>query len=488
MISRRWVLGGLLAGAAAPVWAEAPLTSPRPQARPWSEAGAAARDLPDAGPLIAAARLGGAVGYVVAEAASGRVLEARQGDLAQPPASVAKTITALYALERLGIGHRFATRLLATGPVVGGRIVGDLVLVGSGDPTLSTDALGDMAAALAQMGVRGVRGRYLVYAGALPQIAQIDPGQPDHVGYNPAISGLNLNFNRVNFVWQRSAKGYDVSMDARADRFVPLVHMARIKVVNRDLPTYTYVSGAQGDDWTVAAAALGKGGSRWLPVRHPEIYGAEVFQTLAAAQGITLPAAQIVRALPTGTVLVEHQSDDLSLVLRDMLKFSTNMTAEVLGLTASGAGSLAASARQMSDWAAARYGLQARFVDHSGLGSGSRISAGDMVKALLAARRGVLSGILREVGMRDAKGQVIKGHPVKVRAKTGTLNFVSGLAGYVLSPSGRDLVFAVFCADEARRDALLMAEREQPPGGADWTRRARVLQGQLVSRWAGVYG
>jgi len=488
MISRRWVLGGILAGAAAPVWAEAPLTSPRPQARPWSKAGVAARDLPDAGPLIAAARLGGAVGYVVADAASGRVLEAANRDLAQPPASVAKTITALYALERLGIGHRFATRLLATGPMVAGQIAGDLVLVGSGDPTLSTDALGDMAAALAKAGVRGVRGRYLVYAGALPQIAQIDPGQPDHVGYNPAISGLNLNFNRVNFVWQRSAKGYDVSMDARADRFVPLVHMARIKVVNRDLPTYTYVSGAQGDDWTVAAAALGKGGSRWLPVRHPEIYGAEVFQTLAAAQGITLPDAQIVRALPTGTVLVEHRSDDLGVVLRDMLKFSTNMTAEVLGLTASGAMSLAASARQMSDWAAARYGLQARLVDHSGLGSGSRISAADMVKALLAARRGVLPGILREVGMRDAKGQVIKGHPVKVRAKTGTLNFVSALAGYVQPPAGRDLVFAVFCADEARRDALPMAEREQPPGGADWTRRARVLQGQLVSRWVEVYG
>jgi len=164
------------------------------------------------------------------------------------------------------------------------------------------------------------------------------------------------------------------------------------------------------------------------------------------------------------------------------------MTAEVLGLTASGAVSLAASARQMSDWAAARYGLQARLVDHSGLGSGSRISAADMVKALLAARRGVLPGILREVGMRDAKGQVIKGHPVKVRAKTGTLNFVSALAGYVLPPSGRDLVFAVFCADEARRDALPMAEREQPPGGADWVRRARVLQGQLVSRWTTLYG
>ncbi|MDP2738061.1 MAG: D-alanyl-D-alanine carboxypeptidase/D-alanyl-D-alanine-endopeptidase [Pseudorhodobacter sp.] len=488
MISRRWVLGGLLAGAAAPVWAEAPLTSPRPQARPWSEAGAAARDLPDAGPLIAAARLGGAVGYVVAEAASGRVLEAARGDLAQPPASVAKTITALYALERLGIGHRFATRLLATGPVVGGRIAGDLVLVGSGDPTLSTDALGDMAAALAKAGVRGVRGRYLVYAGALPQIAQIDPGQPDHVGYNPAISGLNLNFNRVNFVWKRGTKGYDVSMDARAERFVPQVRMARMQVVNRAAPIYTYAAGMQGDDWTVAAAALGKDGSRWMPVRQPAVYTAEVFQTLAAAQGIRLPEAGFARSLPAGTVLVEHQSDALSVVLRDMLRFSTNMTAEILGLSCSGAATLADSGRRMSDWAAARYGLQARFVDHSGLGARSRISAADMVKALVAARGQTLPRLLRDIGIRDASGKAIKDHPVRVLAKTGTLNFVSGLAGYVVPPGGRDLVFAVFCADAARRDRLAPVDRERPPGGPEWTRRARILQGQLVNRWATLYG
>ena len=49
-----------------------------------------------------------------------------------PPASVGKTITALYALEHLGAGYRFSTRVQATGPVKDGVLRGDLVLVGGG--------------------------------------------------------------------------------------------------------------------------------------------------------------------------------------------------------------------------------------------------------------------------------------------------------------------------------------------------------------------
>ncbi len=384
------------------------------------------------------------------------------------------------------------TRVLATGPLVAGRIEGDLVLVGSGDPTLSTDALGDIAAELAAKGVRGVTGRYLAFAGALPQIGEIDAGQPDHVGYNPALSGLNLNFNRVHFEWKRAAQGYNVTMDARAERFVPQVRMARMKVVNRDLPLFTYAEGKGSDEWTVASAALGKGGSRWMPVRHPEVYVAEVFQTLAKAQGIALPEPVFVATVPEGTLMVDHRSDTLDVVLRDMLKFSTNLTAEVVGLTASGAATLADSGRMMTAWAKAKFGVTAQFVDHSGLGSGSRISAADMVRTLVAARGRALGAdlpaLLKDYGMRDAKGKVIKGHPVRVFAKTGTLNFVSGLAGFVVPPSGgRELVFAIFSADVARRDALSLFEREMPAGGQEWTRRARVLQGRLVERWATVY-
>jgi D-alanyl-D-alanine carboxypeptidase/D-alanyl-D-alanine-endopeptidase (penicillin-binding protein 4) len=133
-----------------------------------------------------------------------------------PPASVAKTFTALYALDRLGADHRFETRLLATGPIRGGRLDGDLILLVGGDPVLDTDDLADMAAALVAQGVRQIGGRFLVSGGGLPSVTTIDPSQPIHVGYSPAVSGLVLNYNRVHFEWKRTAGGYHITMDARA--------------------------------------------------------------------------------------------------------------------------------------------------------------------------------------------------------------------------------------------------------------------------------
>lgn len=490
MVSRRFVLGGVLAGLASPVLAEGLAVSPRPVARPAGGA-VAVKAGPEPGALIEAAGLGGVVGYAVADARTGQLLEAMGEREGLPPASTAKAVTALYGLEKLGAGHRFATRVLVMGPVAGGVVQGDLVLSGTGDPELDTDRLGDLAVRLAAAGIRGVAGRYLIHDGALPAISEIASDQPEHVGYNPAISGLNLNYNRVHFEWKRGQDGWDVAMDARGERFVPPVRMARMEVVRRESPLFTWAARGGAEEWTVASGALGKGGSRWLPVRAPGVYAGEVFQTLARAQGIDLPDGRRVARLPAGAqVVADLPGEPLPDVLRRMLRWSTNLTAEVVGLSSSGAGGLKASAGAMSDWARGWLGADGRFVDHSGLGGQSRVSAEEMVKALVAAQaspsgRG-LKAVLRDLGMRDGDGEAIES-PVKVIGKTGTLNFVSGLVGYVQPPSGREMAFAIFCADVARRDRLSVAEREQPAGGKAWTRRARKLQGQLIARWAGVY-
>jgi D-alanyl-D-alanine carboxypeptidase/D-alanyl-D-alanine-endopeptidase (penicillin-binding protein 4) len=114
-------------------------------------------------------------------------------------------------------------------------------------------------------------------------------------------------------------------------------------VAQREAPLFTYASG-RVEEWTVASAALGKGGSRWLPVRDPGRYVAEVFRTLARAQGIRLDAGvQVGSIVPPGEEIGRVESDPLPEVLRDMLRFSTNLTAECVGLTASGKGSLEAS-------------------------------------------------------------------------------------------------------------------------------------------------
>lgn len=497
MISRRLMLstlmGGLVAGAA-PLWANPPQSSLRPVPRggkPFAQAPAAPAVPATPEALLEAAKLGAAVtGFIVLDALSGQILESHGTDAKMPPASVAKAVTSLFALDRLGPDFRYRTTILATGPVIDNVVQGDLILCGDGDPTLQTDDLGDLAAALAAKGIRGVTGSFLIWEGSLPLIAQISEEQPVQVGYNPGLSGLNLNYNRVNFEWKRAGSNdWKLTMDARGSRFVPPVRMAQIKVSSRATPIFTYEDQGEVESWTVASGALGKGGSRWLPVRHPGLYAGEVFHTLAKAQGIALPLPQSAKAVPTGHELAAVESEPMTEILRDMLRYSTNVIAEAVGLRASEATSLAASGQAMTAWVQSRFGVRSEWHDHSGLGSASRVSVGDMSKILLEARQAGLGlePLLRNQGLRDSAGKEIPNSPTRIAAKTGTLNFVSGLAGYVEPPEGRALVFAVASADVVKRDALGMTDRESPPGGDVWLARARTLQQQLLRRWATVY-
>lgn len=437
---------------------------------------------------IEAAKLSGAVAFVVADRVTGKVLAAREADTPLPPASVAKAVTALYALEKLGPEFRFETRVMRVGAVVNGRLEGDLYLVGGGDPNFDTDQMGDLVAALAGKGIKEITGRFIACDGALPYRFQIDAEQPEYLGYNPAISGLNLNYNRVNFEWKRAGDGYSLTMDARGERFLPRVSGAGVTLAARELPLFAY----EGEErWTVAQSALGDSGSRWLPVRQPAAYAAEVFATLAAAHGLRLPKAEVVAAPPAGAVeLVAHRGEALPEVLQKMLKFSTNLTAEIVGLTASGAGSLEGSAAAMTDWARRRFGIGAVFGDHSGLGPKSRITAAELAQVMVraeAARHGqMLEGLMRDMGLADSEGKERKDSPVRIHAKSGTLNFVSNLAGYVVAPQGK-LAFAIIAADPARRAAVPMAMREEPTGGPGWTKRARRLHQMLIRRWTERY-
>ena len=495
--SRRVFLGGLLSGSlsglAGVAMGEAPSVSLRPQLRP---DGSRKKTATGVETLIREANLSGRVGCAVVDVKSGRVLEGVEAQSGHPPASVTKAVTALYALDALGADYRFETRLMAVGPVEDGVLQGDLVLVGGGDPTLDTDGLAEMATQLKQAGVDSVTGRFMVYGGALPFTRAVDEDQPEQVGYNPSVSGINLNFNRVHFEWKRGSDGYDVTMEARTGKYRPKVTAARMQVVDRKGPVYTYTDGGSHDSWSVARKFLGKNGARWLPVRKPEAYAAEVFGTLARSEGLALGLAEVVSEVPAGgRVLVTRRSDPLNEILRDMLKYSTNLTAEVVGQAATKkrkgeVQSIRSSAREMSHWAREVLGMKgARLVDHSGLGSMSRLSPEAMARGLaMVHRQGELKPILKPVALKDANGRKNKNHPVKVTAKTGTLYFVSGLAGYMTAADGTEMAFAIFAADKKRRDALPKKLGDRPPGARGWNSRAKRLQQKLIERWNTVYG
>ncbi len=488
--SRRAVVAALLGSAATGALANAPLTSLRPTGRPAKAdeiTPEMRRSLPD---VIAASGVTGRVGVVLADTDTGEIIDAHDADVGLPPASVTKAVTALYAIEELGADYRFVTRIFADGRVVGGILDGNLILTGSGNPNLVTDDLAAMAQSLKDSGLTEVRGNFYVYDGALANLDEIDASQLDHLGYNPSITGLNLNFNRVHFEWKRSGGAYTVAMDARSELYRPAVTVAKMRIVDRDVPVYTYRDGGGLDEWTVARGALGSGGSRWLPVRYPAIYAGEVFASFARGQGIVLSPPVEVPDAPNGDVLAEHGSDELGRMMRAMLRFSTNITAEAAGMMATQKLSgqqrgLRTSALGMTRWAKERAGITASFVDHSGLGDTTRITAAEMVTLLNAEGVGdVLFPILKDIPFRDDKKRVIKDHPATVVAKTGTLNFVSSLAGYIRTGGGRNLTFAIFAADLEAREIGKASNDEQPRGSITFNTKAKKLQQTLLRRWA----
>lgn len=488
--TRRAILAALAASVASPALARAPERSLRPVLRP--KQGVKPKR-PSADQLVDAAGLTGTAAFAVADVRTGKLLESRAATALVPPASVAKVVTGLYALQTLGSDHRFRTTIYTKGTMHGDVLKGDLILAGGGDPVLNSDHLSALAAQLKARGIRGVQGRFLVYGGALPNVDRIDAAQPDHVGYNPSVSGIILNFNRVHFEWRRASGKYSVKMDARTDRIQPAVVSSRMAISQRGAPVYQYQQSGGTDQWSVARGALGNGGSRWLPVRNSEAYAGDVFRTVARSQGVLVPQAEVTRQRPSGSIVAQHTSPPLSVIVRDMLKFSTNVTAEAVGLAATikrkgQASSLKASAREMSQWAASRYKTKAKLVDHSGLGDTSRVTAQDVVRILVVAHGTGFGSLLKSIPIRNSDYKVVKNHPVKVQAKTGTLNFVSGLGGYVTGSDGSPQAFAIFTADVPRRKKIPKADREKPRGAATWNKRSKQLQQALLRRWGAVYG
>lgn len=482
-LSRRAMLAGAVSSLATTAFAEAPLTSMRPIARTPAK-DAISRMVADKG-------FSGDVGVIVVDLETREVLEDIIGDKPQPPASVAKAVTALYAIETLGAGHAYKTRLIAQGDIKDGILNGNLILVGGGDPNLVTDQLAELAQRVKDTGLRAVTGDFLVWDNALTNLDEIDAGQLDYLGYNPTVTGLNLNFNRVHFEWKLENSNYVTAMDARSEKYRPAVTTARINIVDRASPVFSYRDAGDVDQWTVARGALNNGGSRWLPVRHPALYAGEVFSTFARSHGIVLKAPRDIAELPDGAELASFDSASLREMMRGMLRYSTNITAEAAGLTATAARAgqqrgLRTSALGMARWADGRAGgISPTFVDHSGLGDQSRISPQNMVQLLSAPSvKATLQPIMRNIALIGDDQKVIDDPQVSVRAKTGTLNFVTTLAGYVRTKNGRELAFAIFASDLEAREAGKLQGGEAPPGSRGWNRRARSLQQDILKHLA----
>src|SRR5687768_4025066 len=90
-------------------------------------------------------------GILIVDPERGDTIYSRNAGKLFMPASNQKILTGAVALEQLGPDHRFATSLVATGPVEGGVLRGDLAVIGGGDPTASVRMRGDALAPLREL-------------------------------------------------------------------------------------------------------------------------------------------------------------------------------------------------------------------------------------------------------------------------------------------------------------------------------------------------
>ncbi|MEQ9811413.1 MAG: D-alanyl-D-alanine carboxypeptidase/D-alanyl-D-alanine-endopeptidase [Azospirillaceae bacterium] len=448
------------------------------------------------------------VGYVVFDLETGERLAERDADGLFIPASVIKLPTAIAALDILGPDYRFRTSLHTTGQVNDGVLDGDVILRGGGDPFLFSDHLQLLAQRLSGGGIRSITGDFVYDSTLLTETPQIDPTQPVAVAYNTAVAALSVNFNQVRLRWQGIGAALDGEIVAVTDNLqipVPAIAVSSAPAGTPAGTPFLRQSNLTPDGWMLSPE-LPAEGEDWLPVAHPPALAATLFRILAAEEGVVLPDP-VRGVVPAGAREVAvHESARLWVILREVLRYSNNMSAELVGQVTSRALTGAAlpmtqSAATLQHWFQRRLGdvdwSGARLMNHSGLSSDSRMSPNQMAAILADAHSrnvgGDFPGLLRQLTWADAFNEDAPegASEIVVRGKTGTMHYGMGLAGLIDTAGGRHLGFVFFVSDIERRNALDRAmnplTRWPDPDGRRWVDRARVLEQELVRRWATGY-
>lgn len=154
----------------------------------------------------------------VTDLETGKSVLAWNADTPRNPASTMKLVTTLAALDLLGPSYRWYTDIYALGPIDdSGRLDGDLLIKGHGDPFLVTERVWQMLRSINQAGVREIGGRLLLDDSHFHVPAQ-DPGEFDRQplrAYNVAPNALMTNFKVVRYWFEpdTDTNGVRVALD-----------------------------------------------------------------------------------------------------------------------------------------------------------------------------------------------------------------------------------------------------------------------------------
>ena len=407
---------------------------------------------------------GATVGVHVVDLETGKALYSRGADVPLNPASNVKLLTTAAALVALGPEHRYATRLLrGDGALSGSVISGDVYLEGSGDPNLVTEDLVAIAAELHARGIRRITGGVTVDNTRFDK-DELPPGfdQKDELASYRAPSGAaSVNFN--TFV-VRAAPGAKVGDAALVGLDPPTGGVALTNtattVVGHQAKLFADVEPDRTGVKIEIRGTIGEGASPTTyryPIVDPSRNAGEVLLFALKQQGIKLgrktvkvgPAPRDARSLAT------HFSEPLSSLIRSVNKFSNNFMAEQVFKTLSPAGSPAtfadAAARERKVLESLGVVLEgARLTNGSGLYDTNRVSPSQLTRLLevMYADFRYRADFLASLAVMGVDGttrsRLAETDAARwARVKTGTLDGISALSGYVGARGRAPIVFSV---------------------------------------------
>jgi D-alanyl-D-alanine carboxypeptidase/D-alanyl-D-alanine-endopeptidase (penicillin-binding protein 4) len=435
--------------------------------------------------------------WVVLDLATGAVLADKPQRILGPPASAAKLPAMLVSLGVLGPEHRFETKLMAAPD--------EVTLVGAGDPLLDSEALQSLLPRLRQ--ATSIQ-RFKYDASALPELPVIDARQPLVSTYNPSVSALTVNFNRMQVNWRFDARGFSasaLSLSARAKTPIDTVSFVEATGEVNAAIQYAPRLTAEGEIWELSRKLSGTG-SAFLPVRNASPATAALFARLAGAGGISLPKLMRGAAAPGAALLARHEGQALIGTVPLVLAHSNNLAAELITLTA--ARRLDPNVRDLKGAGAALVGWLRKsmpqtdwsgfiLANGSGLTTETRISArqlADIVRfgAHWGAERSMdfLQLLAPVEGRNQQDGRRVVLPPTwAFRAKSGTMEYSRALAGSFVTASGRAVALGLTLHDplqRARTDSRFNPLIGGMSGAAaDWLARARSFEVELTRGFIG---
>jgi D-alanyl-D-alanine carboxypeptidase/D-alanyl-D-alanine-endopeptidase (penicillin-binding protein 4) len=441
-------------------------------------------------------------GILVRSLQTDEVFYARNARKLLMPASNMKIVTLAAAAERLGWDYTYETKVLAAGPIDSGTLEGDLVVVGSGDPSLGlidgtpTHVFDEWAEQLKARGIRVVRGRIVGNDNAFDDEMLGFGWSWDDLfdDYAAGVSALQFNENAARVTVAPGAHAGDPASVDVTPAGSGLSVDNRLKTSAGGTPAAIAAHRLAGSSHLELRGSIPAGAAsiaRLVSVDNPTLFAVSALREALIAHGIEVrgPAVDADEladgpAAFDATLLIAYQSPPLSVLAVRLMKTSQNLYAETLLKTLAGTkvpdvadscrcatsaecrcGANAADGRAVVQTALQPWGVAPESLiqrDGSGLSRYDYVTAETLVTILIHVYRdeklrGPFEASLPIAGRDGTLANRMKGTAAEgnARAKSGSMSNVRALSGYVTSAEGEPLVFSVIANNfEATADVI----------------------------------